>query len=220
MRHAGGYCGPCLEAEERTGCGAAALTVMVSSARTSVSRSSMGAAAASAHTGSDLLELLPDEVVFEWAAGKDMHGHLGMHNLTAQPLAFKLKTTSLDTYRVRPTTGIIDANGTIYVKIVKRAERSFEVAADCDRDRFLVQAVPVDWSGSLAAAGGRAPRGATEGTDEAAALATFRRMQQGALTTPVHLYVRVSVVRRARSNQPLRVLLGMGPRGPAHRQPG
>lgn len=141
-----------------------------------------------------LVEVQPHEVVFEWTPGRDMQGHVHIRNATSQPVAFKIKTTSLEKYRMAPTTGMIDAESTVYVKIVKRAEASFEAAVGSSggRDRFLVQAVPVDWEGVKSLGASLASRQlAREDVDEHAAMMSFRAP---ASLAPSQLYIRVRVV--------------------------
>ena len=63
---------------------------------------------------------------------------LKVKNTSATPIAFKVKTTAPRNYLVKPSAGVIGANGDAEVKITLNKQTSDPSA---NNDRFLVQAV-------------------------------------------------------------------------------
>merc|ERR1712029_305316 len=66
----------------------------------------------------DILLITPaHEVVFSSSPAGDLVAKLLIQNVSSKPVGYKIKTTSPDKYRVRPSTGILASNITTSVEI-------------------------------------------------------------------------------------------------------
>jgi len=88
-----------------------------------------------------LLQLTPaEEIVFRREDGETT-GLLAMTNTATCNVAYKIKTTSPDKYRVRPSAGVISAGATLNITVHIQSGYS---ASQLVRDKFLVMACAVD----------------------------------------------------------------------------
>lgn len=89
----------------------------------------------------DLVEVVPaDEIVFI-AEQSEASASLHLKNISSASLAFKVKTTSPDRYRVRPSGGVLSASCTQRVQIT--LSDSARHLPNVTADRFLLQLVPL-----------------------------------------------------------------------------
>merc|ERR1712172_99134 len=89
--------------------------------------------------GIDLLHLSPaQEVIFSTSPLGDLTGKVSLTNTSGKPLGYKIKTTSPEKYRVRPSTGSISPGQTVTVEIHVSGQKE---VASLSRDKFLVTAV-------------------------------------------------------------------------------
>jgi len=92
--------------------------------------------------GVDLLYLSPaQEVVFSTSPLGDLTGKVSLTNTSGKPLGYKIKTTSPEKYRVRPSTGSISPGQSVTVEIHVSGQKE---VASLSRDKFLVTAVLLD----------------------------------------------------------------------------
>ncbi|KAK9448389.1 PapD-like protein [Limtongia smithiae] len=68
---------------------------------------------------------------------------LQLHNKSAEPLAFKIKTTAPNLYCVKPSSSRVEPGGTIAVQITRTGSSTPLPAGFRTRDKFLVQTVPI-----------------------------------------------------------------------------
>jgi len=88
-----------------------------------------------------LLQLTPaEEIVFRREDGETT-GLLTMTNTASCNVAYKIKTTSPDKYRVRPSAGVISADAALNITVHIQSGYS---ASQLVRDKFLVMACVID----------------------------------------------------------------------------
>lgn len=71
------------------------------------------------------VQIYPEELAFAVEPGKDAHLTLSLYNPASSPVAFKIKTTSTDRYRVRPNFAVVPAHETKHVKVIDVFQRWF-----------------------------------------------------------------------------------------------
>ena len=85
-----------------------------------------------------LISVSPEEIIFPNVLNQESVFLLKLKNTSGASVAFKVKTTAPKNYLVKPSAGVIGANGTAEVKITLNKQTSDPSA---NNDRFLVQAV-------------------------------------------------------------------------------
>jgi len=85
-----------------------------------------------------LLGVFPSPDISFSSAGRDLQASLTMTSLSEKAVAFKLKTTSPDIFRVRPSTGCLSPGKSVKVDILVTQSESLP------REKFLISAVSVD----------------------------------------------------------------------------
>ena len=85
-----------------------------------------------------LIKVSPEEIVFPNVLNQESVFVLKLKNTATTAVAFKVKTTAPKNYLVKPSAGVIAANGSTDVKITLNKQTSDPSA---NNDRFLVQAV-------------------------------------------------------------------------------
>ncbi|GFR73199.1 5'-nucleotidase [Elysia marginata] len=80
-----------------------------------------------------------DELSFQTSAGGDSFDTITLTNTLTHPVAYKVKTTSPEKFRVRPSSGIINPRKTeeVYVYLVQ------DHTTDVGKDKFLIMAMEV-----------------------------------------------------------------------------
>lgn len=98
------------------------------------------------NTGPQLLRLTPaEEVIFQPGGnGQDLVARVNVANVAGNPVAFKIKTTSPEKFRVRPSMACLGPNGTLQIEIVVQAANN---PSQLVRDKFLISASTVDHEG-------------------------------------------------------------------------
>jgi hypothetical protein len=85
-----------------------------------------------------LVTVSPEEITFPNVLNQEAVFMLKVKNTSSSPVAFKVKTTAPKNYLVKPSAGVIAANGDADIKITLNKQTSDPSA---NNDRFLVQAV-------------------------------------------------------------------------------
>jgi len=112
------------------------------SALSTTSGSGGGGSSGNGPQGVDLLHLSPaQEVIFSTSSLGDLTGKVVLTNTSGKPLGYKIKTTSPEKYRVRPSTGSISPGQAVTVEIHVSGQKE---VASLNRDKFLVTAVLLD----------------------------------------------------------------------------
>merc|ERR1719348_172420 len=107
-----------------------------------LSSNSGGGSGGGGPQGVDLLHLTPaQEVVFSTSPLGDLTGKVSLTNTSGKPLGYKIKTTSPEKYRVRPSTGCISPGQSVTVEIHVSGQKE---VSSLNRDKFLVTAVLLD----------------------------------------------------------------------------
>ncbi|KAK3738089.1 hypothetical protein RRG08_064990 [Elysia crispata] len=87
-----------------------------------------------------LLTVSPaDELTFQTSTGGDSFDTITLSNTLTYPVAYKVKTTSPEKFRVRPSSGIISPRKTeeVYVYLIQ------DHTTDIGKDKFLIMAMEV-----------------------------------------------------------------------------
>merc|ERR1712086_249682 len=91
------------------------------------------------------LHVSPPELLFSVREGLDSQCEMTLNNTSGKdPIAFKIKTTNLRRYHVKPNQGIIPPKGSVTLQITMAKEHT-KPTARC-KDLFLVQGVPFSMS--------------------------------------------------------------------------
>lgn len=94
-----------------------------------------------------LVQLSPhEEVSFEPSSGGgELVARISVKNIAGRPIAYKVKTTSPEKYKVKPSLSNLSAGGANTVEItVQSAHAASLTAASIARDKFLVAVFVVD----------------------------------------------------------------------------
>ncbi|KAK0885421.1 phosphatidylinositol-binding protein scs2 [Friedmanniomyces endolithicus] len=89
------------------------------------------------------VDLEPAELSFRRPFTHEVSQVLRLHNPTADPVAFKVKTTAPKQYCVRPNSGRIEAGRSVEVSVLLQAMKEDPPPDARCRDKFLVQSVGV-----------------------------------------------------------------------------
>lgn len=96
--------------------------------------------------GKDLLEISPTQLDYVFVSNTELKQTLSLRNTLSdgKNVAFKVKTSAVSRYMVRPTVGIVPAGRSVNVRIymVPQAQYSDELRS-C-KDRFLIQCVATE----------------------------------------------------------------------------
>jgi len=118
------------------------------STRSTASRMSSSESEKSLQRFSDnsLLKVNPDqEIIFSPSSGGDFAARVQLTNTSDKIAAYKMKTTSPEKYRVRPSTGSLGQGQSITIEIhVSRSQVQNETSLL--RDKFLITAITLDSS--------------------------------------------------------------------------
>jgi len=96
-------------------------------------------------TGPDILKLIPNhEVIFEPAANGDLMSRVQLINTSDKKVAFKIKTTSPEKYRVRPSSGLLSPSQETSVSLYVPTGHSGGNSPVAGKDKFLITAVYVE----------------------------------------------------------------------------
>jgi len=106
------------------------------------SYSSVNGSSANGTGGPDILKLNPSqEVVFNSSGGGELLGRVQVTNVSERRVGFKIKTTSPEKYRVRPSSGILRTGENISVELHVTGQSA---PVSLVRDKFLVTVIYLD----------------------------------------------------------------------------
>lgn len=94
------------------------------------------------------LRISPSESVLFTQEGSDISGIMTLTNVSDQPLTYKIKTTSPEKFRVRPSCGILNPNAVASVNVLLQAGIQ---PTSIIRDKFLIMSFLLDDGTSLTA---------------------------------------------------------------------
>jgi len=90
----------------------------------------------------DILLISPaQEVIFSSATGGEMSAKIQIQNISSKPVGYKIKTTSPEKYRVRPSTGSLTPSTSVTIEIHVSAGQGALTPASLVRDKFLITAI-------------------------------------------------------------------------------
>ena len=94
------------------------------------------------NNNADTLLITPaNEVIFTASASGDLVAKLQIQNISSKPVGYKIKTTSPEKYRVRPSTGSLAPNQSASVEIHFAGGQSATTPAGVVKDKFLITSV-------------------------------------------------------------------------------
>jgi len=109
-----------------------------------LSQTSGGQAASSQQ---DILRLSPgQEVLFSTTAAGDLAAKIQIQNISTKIVGYKIKTTSPEKYRVRPSTGSLNPGSQAIVEIHVSGGQTTNIPPGLVRDKFLITAVFLETS--------------------------------------------------------------------------
>jgi len=120
-------------------------TVTFAEVRPSASLDSISNSLISNSSQPEILRLIPNhEVIFETGVNGDLTSRVQLTNISDKSVAFKIKTTSPEKYRVRPSSGILGAGEEANVSLYVPAASSGSNSPIGGKDKFLISAVYVE----------------------------------------------------------------------------
>lgn len=94
------------------------------------------------NNNSDILLLSPaHEVIFSSSSSGEFSAKIQIQNISSQPVGYKIKTTSPEKYRVKPSTGSLAQNTSATVEIHVPGGQGALTPASLVRDKFLITAI-------------------------------------------------------------------------------
>ena len=81
------------------------------------------------------------QVIFSSGANGEFSAKIQIQNISSQPVGYKIKTTSPEKYRVKPSTGTLAPNLSATVEIHVSAGQGALTPASLVRDKFLITAI-------------------------------------------------------------------------------
>ena len=93
---------------------------------------------------SQVLRVSPEqEIIFSPSSGGDLSARVQLTNISDKTAAYKMKTTSPEKFRVRPSTGSLGQGQTTTIEI-HLSRSQVPNAASLARDKFLISAITLD----------------------------------------------------------------------------
>jgi len=94
------------------------------------------------NNNTDILLLSPaHEVIFSSSSSGEFSAKIQIQNISSQPVGYKIKTTSPEKYRVKPSTGSLAPNSSATVEIHVSAAQGALTPTSLVRDKFLITAI-------------------------------------------------------------------------------
>lgn len=90
-----------------------------------------------------LLQITPPDAISFSAEGSEMTGIITLTNNDDKNISYKIKTTSPEKFRVRPSTGVLAPTETVAISVV--LQPGYQMAG-LSRDKFLIMNLPVETS--------------------------------------------------------------------------
>ncbi|XP_046390062.1 motile sperm domain-containing protein 2-like [Ischnura elegans] len=97
----------------------------------------------SMYSGSNLVSISPSDFLNFVNDGSNLMGTITLTNISDGCISYKIKTTTPDKFRVRPSTGTLTAGSTVNITII--LQHGYPIPA-YSRDRFLVMCLPIESS--------------------------------------------------------------------------
>ncbi|XP_059050347.1 motile sperm domain-containing protein 2-like [Achroia grisella] len=94
----------------------------------------------SQHSPGEMLRLNPNDTIVFKHDNDDVTGQFTITNMDASAISFKIRTTSPDKFRVRPSSGVLASGSSLTVLIVVQPGFQLRTVA---KDRFLVMSVQI-----------------------------------------------------------------------------
>lgn len=96
--------------------------------------------------GTDLLQISPTQLEYVFVSNTELKQTLSLRNTLSdgRNVAFKVKTSAVSRYMVRPTVGIVPAGTSRNVRIYMVPQSQYSDDLRSCKDRFLIQCVPTD----------------------------------------------------------------------------
>ncbi|KAK9463904.1 PapD-like protein [Lipomyces oligophaga] len=88
------------------------------------------------------MEIYPAVLEFSGPFSQPITRHLQLHNKSAEPLAYKVKTTAPKLYSVKPNASRVNPGERIDVKIVLQLMYEPQPGYEC-KDKFLIESIPI-----------------------------------------------------------------------------
>lgn len=94
----------------------------------------------------DLLQISPTQLDYVFVSNTELKQTLSLRNNLddGRSVAFKVKTSAVSRYMVRPTVGIVQAGTSRNVRIYMVPQPQYSDELRSCKDRFLIQSVPTD----------------------------------------------------------------------------
>ncbi|CAB3364898.1 Hypothetical predicted protein [Cloeon dipterum] len=94
--------------------------------------------------GMTLLSIQPNDVLVFLPNNEELHGSVSVTNISSSDVTFKIKTTSPEKFRVRPSMGLLSPQASASINVVLQHGYFRPGLA---KDKFLIMALPVTESG-------------------------------------------------------------------------
>lgn len=92
------------------------------------------------HSPGEMLQLNPNDIIIFKSENEEVSGQFTITNMDKSAISFKIRTTSPEKFRVRPSSGTLAAGATQIVLIVVQAGFQLRTVT---KDRFLVMSVQI-----------------------------------------------------------------------------
>ncbi|KAI5632844.1 CRAL/TRIO domain-containing protein [Phthorimaea operculella] len=92
------------------------------------------------HSPGEMLKLVPNDMILFKSENDEVSGQFVITNMVDTPISFKIRTTSPEKFRVRPSSGTLAPNASQTVIIVVQAGFQLRTVT---KDRFLVMSVQI-----------------------------------------------------------------------------
>ncbi|XP_071446671.1 motile sperm domain-containing protein 2-like [Hetaerina americana] len=97
----------------------------------------------SMYSGSNLVSITPNDFLNFVNNGSSLTGTITLTNTSDGSISYKIKTTTPDKFRVRPSTGALSAGSTVTITII--LQHGYQIPT-YSRDRFMVMCLPIESS--------------------------------------------------------------------------
>ncbi len=96
--------------------------------------------------GTDLLQISPTQLDYVFVSNTELKQTISLRNTLTdgRNVAFKVKTSAVSRYMVRPTVGIVPAGRSVNVRIYMVPQPQYSDDLRSCKDRFLIQCVPTE----------------------------------------------------------------------------
>jgi hypothetical protein len=96
--------------------------------------------------GVDLLQISPAQLDYVFVSNSELKQTVSLRNILTdgRGVAFKVKTSAVSRYMVRPTLGIVPSGASLNVRIYMVAQQHYSDELRNCKDRFLIQCVPTE----------------------------------------------------------------------------